>query len=127
MSQLNSSVTRRTGLRARHALWLVVMAAALASCADTDRNVDELQPAPTTQIVTQADESQETDTRNCEPGKRAHSRADHRQDRDRSEHRRDHRGPRAGSWDEGDENENERDEDDNEQDENEQDENDNDD
>ena len=124
MSQLNSSASHRNGLRARHALWLVVLVAALSSCADTARSNDEQQPA-TAQIVTQADESQETDTRGCEPGNRAHGRADHRQDRDKSDHRRDHRGPRAGSRDEADENENERDENDNEQDENEPDENDN--
>jgi hypothetical protein len=87
----------------------VVLVAALSSCAGSG-HTEEQPPAQTTQLVTEADESPETDGGDREPGNRAHARADHRRDRDRSEHRQDHRGPRTASRDEADENENERDE-----------------
>ena len=123
-----SAATRSTGLRAASALGLLVMVAALSSCADTGRTVEDQQQDRTTQVELDADQSRQSEARDCKPEKREPARAGHGQRA--NDRREDHRGARKGhdeadenenEWDETDEDENERDE--NEADENEQDEN----
>ena len=124
MSTTLSAATRSTGLRAASALGLLVMVAALSSCADTGRTLEDQRQEPTTQVQLDADQSRQDEARDCNPGKREPARAGHGQRaNDRGEN---HRGARKGHGDEADENENEwneTDEDENEHDEDEADEN----
>ena len=120
-----SAATRSTGLRAASALGLLVMVAALSSCADTTGAPSRTSSrSRTTQVELDADQSRQSEARDCNPGKREPARAGHGQRaNDRWEN---HRGARKGHGDEADENENEwdeTDEDENERDEDEADEN----
>jgi hypothetical protein len=50
MSLTQSSATRRTGLRARTALCLLAMLAAVSACKDSGGSVGEQQPEPPSQV-----------------------------------------------------------------------------